>query len=233
MHPFTGQVGDLVYARVESAHRDLEPVLSCVDAAGKVRAENFHAGCCLRRRGSMGTRPGCRSLLLPPPAPSPPALPRAARSAAARFPLVCLLVPSFTAPPFLAGTPWAPAGLGLCAPQKRHAGGCQLHARTGAAEVRTLCAQQPWRPPPAAPPGRRAASHVRLPTPAPSLLVGVSLLACSPPAAPAAPAPAPLPACSRPPAAVLSALGRSLQFELAVGLNGRVWLDAPRCVVVL
>lgn len=30
------QVGDLVYARVESAHRDLEPVLSCMDAAGKV-----------------------------------------------------------------------------------------------------------------------------------------------------------------------------------------------------
>lgn len=36
--------------------------------------------------------------------------------------------------------------------------------------------------------------------------------------------------CSRPPAALLSALGRSLQFELAVGLNGRVWLDAPRWV---
>ena len=35
--------------------------------------------------------------------------------------------------------------------------------------------------------------------------------------------------CSRPPAAVLSALGRTLQFELAVGLNGRVWVDAPRC----
>ncbi|KAL4424272.1 hypothetical protein ABPG75_001573 [Micractinium tetrahymenae] len=32
---------------------------------------------------------------------------------------------------------------------------------------------------------------------------------------------------SRPPAAVLSALGRALQFELAVGQNGRVWLDAP------
>lgn len=34
---------------------------------------------------------------------------------------------------------------------------------------------------------------------------------------------------SRPPAAVLSALGRSLQFELAVGQNGRVWIAAPRC----
>lgn len=33
------QVGDLVYARVESAHRDLEPVLSCTDAAGKVSGE--------------------------------------------------------------------------------------------------------------------------------------------------------------------------------------------------
>lgn len=30
------QVGDLVYGRVESAHRDLEPVLSCMDGAGKV-----------------------------------------------------------------------------------------------------------------------------------------------------------------------------------------------------
>ena len=33
------KVGDLVYARVESAHRDLEPVLSCTDAAGKVSGE--------------------------------------------------------------------------------------------------------------------------------------------------------------------------------------------------
>jgi len=31
---------------------------------------------------------------------------------------------------------------------------------------------------------------------------------------------------SRPPPAVLAALGGSLQFELAVGLNGRVWVDA-------
>lgn len=36
---------------------------------------------------------------------------------------------------------------------------------------------------------------------------------------------------SRPPAAVLSALGRSLQFEIAVGQNGRVWVDAPRWVM--
>lgn len=35
--PLGLQVGDLVYCRVESAHRDLEPVLSCMDAAGKVR----------------------------------------------------------------------------------------------------------------------------------------------------------------------------------------------------
>ncbi|KAI3424177.1 hypothetical protein D9Q98_009536 [Chlorella vulgaris] len=38
---------------------------------------------------------------------------------------------------------------------------------------------------------------------------------------------------SRPPAAVLSALGRSLQFELAVGQNGRVWLDAPSPATVI
>ncbi|EFN53535.1 hypothetical protein CHLNCDRAFT_59733 [Chlorella variabilis] len=38
---------------------------------------------------------------------------------------------------------------------------------------------------------------------------------------------------SRPPAALLSALGRSLQFELAVGLNGRVWLDAPSSSTVI
>ena len=30
-----------------------------------------------------------------------------------------------------------------------------------------------------------------------------------------------------PPSPVLEALGKSLQFELAVGLNGRVWIDAP------
>lgn len=32
------QPGDLVYCRVETAHRDLEAQLSCMDAAGKVRA---------------------------------------------------------------------------------------------------------------------------------------------------------------------------------------------------
>lgn len=30
---------------------------------------------------------------------------------------------------------------------------------------------------------------------------------------------------------MLSALGRSLQFEMAVGQNGRVWVDAPRWVL--
>lgn len=30
------QVGDLVYARVTAADRDLEPVLACTDAQGKV-----------------------------------------------------------------------------------------------------------------------------------------------------------------------------------------------------
>ncbi|PSC74316.1 exosome complex component rrp40 [Micractinium conductrix] len=38
---------------------------------------------------------------------------------------------------------------------------------------------------------------------------------------------------SRPPAAVLSALGRALQFEMAVGQNGRVWLDAPSPATVI
>jgi exosome complex component RRP40 len=32
---------------------------------------------------------------------------------------------------------------------------------------------------------------------------------------------------AKPPPAVLAALGRSLQFELAVGLNGKVWIAAP------
>ncbi|KAI7838848.1 hypothetical protein COHA_007462 [Chlorella ohadii] len=91
------QVGDLVYARVESAHRDLEPVLSCMDAAGK--ASGF------------------------------------------------------------------------------------AHLKGGMVfEVST--------------------THAR------------SLL-------------------SRPPAAVLSALGRSLQFEMAVGQNGRVWVDAPSAATVV
>lgn len=30
------QVGDLVYCRVASAERDLDPVLACTDAQGKV-----------------------------------------------------------------------------------------------------------------------------------------------------------------------------------------------------
>ncbi|KAF6263300.1 hypothetical protein COO60DRAFT_1458208 [Scenedesmus sp. NREL 46B-D3] len=34
---------------------------------------------------------------------------------------------------------------------------------------------------------------------------------------------------ARPPAPVLAALGAKLQFELAVGMNGRVWLDSSSC----
>lgn len=54
------QVGDLVYARVESAHRDLEPVLSCMDAAGKVRAgaaDPCETGVWVRR--GLEPVPGC------------------------------------------------------------------------------------------------------------------------------------------------------------------------------
>ncbi len=32
---------------------------------------------------------------------------------------------------------------------------------------------------------------------------------------------------AKPPAPVLQALGQALQFEVAVGLNGRVWINSP------
>ena len=32
---------------------------------------------------------------------------------------------------------------------------------------------------------------------------------------------------SHPPPAVLSALGKALQYEIAVGMNGRVWVHSP------
>lgn len=32
---------------------------------------------------------------------------------------------------------------------------------------------------------------------------------------------------SRPPCAILSALGQQLQFEVAVGMNGRLWVNSP------
>ena len=35
------QVGDIVYARVTSADRDLDPVLACVDAQGKVNLQKL------------------------------------------------------------------------------------------------------------------------------------------------------------------------------------------------
>jgi exosome complex component RRP40 len=38
---------------------------------------------------------------------------------------------------------------------------------------------------------------------------------------------------ARPPAPVLSALGAKLQFELAVGMNGRVWLDSSSCATTV
>lgn len=40
---------------------------------------------------------------------------------------------------------------------------------------------------------------------------------------------------AQPPCALLAALGGALQFELAVGLNGRVWLESgtPRTVVTV
>ena len=37
---------------------------------------------------------------------------------------------------------------------------------------------------------------------------------------------------SRPPPAALLELGANLRFEIAVGMNGRVWLDAPTHAVV-
>lgn len=40
-HMLLLQVGDLVYARVTSADRDLDPVLACVDAQGKVSYQHF------------------------------------------------------------------------------------------------------------------------------------------------------------------------------------------------
>eukprot|EP00882_Tetradesmus_deserticola_P002813 GHRQ01002990.1.p2 GENE.GHRQ01002990.1~~GHRQ01002990.1.p2 ORF type:complete len:233 (+),score=64.67 GHRQ01002990.1:673-1371(+) len=38
---------------------------------------------------------------------------------------------------------------------------------------------------------------------------------------------------ARPPAPVLAAVGAKLQFELAVGLNGRVWLDSSSCATTV
>eukprot|EP00887_Chlorella_sp_A99_P007047 scaffold2.g7047.t1 len=38
---------------------------------------------------------------------------------------------------------------------------------------------------------------------------------------------------ARPPAPVLAALGAALQFEVAVGQNGRVWIDAPAPATVI
>ncbi len=36
-----------------------------------------------------------------------------------------------------------------------------------------------------------------------------------------------------PPAPVLTALGETLKYEIAVGQNGRMWIDAPRSASVV
>lgn len=38
---------------------------------------------------------------------------------------------------------------------------------------------------------------------------------------------------ARPPAPVLAAVGAKLQFELAVGMNGRVWLNSSGCATTV
>lgn len=38
---------------------------------------------------------------------------------------------------------------------------------------------------------------------------------------------------ARPPAPVLAAVGAKLQFELAVGMNGRVWLNSASCATTV
>ena len=38
---------------------------------------------------------------------------------------------------------------------------------------------------------------------------------------------------SQPPPAVLGALGRSMQFELAIGVNGKVWVEAPSLLLTM
>ncbi|KAK9804839.1 hypothetical protein WJX72_008204 [[Myrmecia] bisecta] len=38
---------------------------------------------------------------------------------------------------------------------------------------------------------------------------------------------------SSPPPAVLLALGKSLQFEIVVGMNGRVWVNSPNCATTV
>jgi len=136
--------------------------------------------------------------------------------------------PTFVPTPPL-GQRWA--GLWFCAPQGRHGVRSQHHPRPVAAQVCGFC--QALIVQSARPPAKlgvaavflwhwsQAARAPRLRPRFPSL-THTSLICILP-----------IPLCpshSRPPAAVLSALGRSLQFEMAVGQNGRVWVDAPRCV---
>ena len=132
--------GDLVYCRVEGACRDLDPALTCMDAAGKVGGAGESCG---GEWVSVGGR-AHSTLRSAPHGPRHPALPT---------------------PRLAVSCPQA-SGFG---PLK---GGTLIEVST---------------------------SHAR------------ALLA-------------------RPPAAVLAALGAALQFEAAVGLNGRVWIDAPRWV---
>ena len=38
---------------------------------------------------------------------------------------------------------------------------------------------------------------------------------------------------AEPPAPVLTALGESLKYEIAIGQNGRIWIDAPRSASIV
>lgn len=38
---------------------------------------------------------------------------------------------------------------------------------------------------------------------------------------------------SKPPCAVLAALGAKQQFEIAVGMNGRVWVNSPNAITTI
>merc|ERR1719498_858132 len=50
------QPGDVVYCRVEVAHRDMDPTLTCVDAAGKANGLGQLKGGCLLRCSSFLVR---------------------------------------------------------------------------------------------------------------------------------------------------------------------------------
>lgn len=64
--PAYSQVGDIVYARVTSADRDLDPVLACVDAQGKVNLQNpcTRVKCTAAPRAALARWPAALCLLL-------------------------------------------------------------------------------------------------------------------------------------------------------------------------